>query len=323
MRRSPENPSLTEKMLNVVAATERGEPSTMTDDNRLTSTSIGLDDAAVPPSPRLGPDTSMRASPADSLLASKLSYYRSLSRNFEPQDQALLEPPRWVIEMSATAVFLRGLDKDSGRAGSAGLVFSLWNTMMGSTLLVMPYAFYEAGWLLGLILCIICAFASCALNHARPDRLLPLPCDDRTARMTPARRHCCTQVAHLLLRAATRRGHHAKPRRRVCRLCRGAQAPQWAVSPAGCRLCASLAVRGVVANVRRGGPWPWSGLVGRARGQGCEAFARRALVLATFERRSRSGLLAGSRVGTGRPALVWRDRSRGGPARGEGRASAW
>ena len=27
----------------------------------------------------------------------------------------------------------------------AGLVFSLWNTMMGSTMLVMPYAFYEAG----------------------------------------------------------------------------------------------------------------------------------------------------------------------------------
>ena len=75
------------------------------------------------------------------LLASKLSYYRSLSRTMEPQDQALLEPPSWIFDPSPTAIFLRGVDKDSGRAGSPGLIFSLWNTMMGSTLLVMPFAF--------------------------------------------------------------------------------------------------------------------------------------------------------------------------------------
>ena len=37
-------------------------------------------------------------------------------------------------------------------SGSAALVFVLWNTMMGSTLLVMPSCFRESGWLLGLVL---------------------------------------------------------------------------------------------------------------------------------------------------------------------------
>ena len=47
-----------------------------------------------------------------------------------------------------------------GKAGSLGIVFTLWNTMMGSTLLVMPYTFQQAGWLLALILSIACAVIS-------------------------------------------------------------------------------------------------------------------------------------------------------------------
>jgi len=148
-------------MLNVAASSPTLPDDSTGDFERARATSIGLDADPVLASPRQSPDLSMRASPADALLASKLSYYRSLSRNLEPQDQQLLDPPRWVYDpLAPTAVMLKGIDKDSGRAGSAGLIFSLWNTMMGSTLLVMPYAFYEAGWLLGTILCIICAVAS-------------------------------------------------------------------------------------------------------------------------------------------------------------------
>lgn len=43
------------------------------------------------------------------------------------------------------------------KAGSVGIIFTLWNTMMGSTLLVMPYTFNQAGWLLALGLSVICA----------------------------------------------------------------------------------------------------------------------------------------------------------------------
>ena len=42
-----------------------------------------------------------------------------------------------------------------GKAGSTGIVFTLWNTMMGSTLLVMPYTFHAAGWLLSLGLSVV------------------------------------------------------------------------------------------------------------------------------------------------------------------------
>jgi sodium-coupled neutral amino acid transporter 9 len=45
-------------------------------------------------------------------------------------------------------------------SGSAALVFVLWNTMMGSTLLVMPSCFRESGWLLGLVLAVLCAGVS-------------------------------------------------------------------------------------------------------------------------------------------------------------------
>lgn len=37
------------------------------------------------------------------------------------------------------------------------MIFTIWNTMMGSTLLVMPACFRESGWLLGAGLAIICA----------------------------------------------------------------------------------------------------------------------------------------------------------------------
>ena len=48
-------------------------------------------------------------------------------------------------------------------SGSAALVFVLWNTMMGSTLLVMPSCFRESGWLLGLVLAVLCAGVSTLL----------------------------------------------------------------------------------------------------------------------------------------------------------------
>jgi len=49
---------------------------------------------------------------------------------------------------------------DQSKASSAGIIFTLWNTMMGSTLLVMPYTFQQAGWLLALVLSVVCAVVS-------------------------------------------------------------------------------------------------------------------------------------------------------------------
>jgi len=51
------------------------------------------------------------------------------------------------------------------RTGSAGIIFTLWNTMMGSTLLVMPHIFHTTGWLLATIISIVvCSLATHTAN---------------------------------------------------------------------------------------------------------------------------------------------------------------
>ena len=91
------------------------------------------------------------------LLDSKLSYYRTLSRNMNPSMQSLLQAPDQVLEDAAQVMLIGG---KQGQAGSLAIIFTLWNTMMGSTLLVMPYGFQQVGWLLGLVLSIVTAIIS-------------------------------------------------------------------------------------------------------------------------------------------------------------------
>jgi sodium-coupled neutral amino acid transporter 9 len=57
------------------------------------------------------------------------------------------------------------------RTGSAGIVFTLWNTMMGSTLLVMPNIFWQSGWVMCTLVSVIVASlathtAGLVLHHA-------------------------------------------------------------------------------------------------------------------------------------------------------------
>ena len=91
------------------------------------------------------------------LLDSKLSYYRTLSRNMNPSMQSLLQAPDQVLEDAVQVMLIGG---KQGQAGSMSIIFTLWNTMMGSTLLVMPYGFQQVGWLLGLVLSIVTAIIS-------------------------------------------------------------------------------------------------------------------------------------------------------------------
>ena len=50
----------------------------------------------------------------------------------------------------------------AARPSAAGHSFSIWNTMIGSSLLSMPYAINQAGWVLGifimLLMCAICLY---------------------------------------------------------------------------------------------------------------------------------------------------------------------
>ena len=112
------------------------------------ASSIGLGSTPIPvEQPSYG---------GDGLLDTKLSYYRQLSRNMAPNMQTLLAPPPSILENAHQVLLL----KQGGQAGSASIIFTLWNTMMGSTLLIMPYCFQQAGWLLSALLSIFAAVVS-------------------------------------------------------------------------------------------------------------------------------------------------------------------
>ena len=68
-------------------------------------------------------------------------------------------PPSAVLESALAA--LAGLEhKPVGSASDASIIFTVWNTMMGSTLLVMPFCFAISGWALGLALMALVAVVS-------------------------------------------------------------------------------------------------------------------------------------------------------------------
>ena len=124
------------------------------------TSSIGLDADVVPV---------RMASPGQG--SPRLSYLRMLSGRMVNAGLEPLEPPASFRERLPTLPLapMSGVlaDPSAGqKAGSVGIIFTLWNTMMGSTLLVMPYTFQQAGWLLALALSLFCAIFShftCAL----------------------------------------------------------------------------------------------------------------------------------------------------------------
>ena len=135
--------------LDKVAAQARAEglPPGLTldinDDPCSSTSSIGLSGDVVP----VYSDSFTRQSP-------RLNYLRMLSGRMVSNGLEPLEPPPGMDlapPASVSGVFPEVGD-GSQKAGSVGMIFSLWNTMMGSTLLVMPYTFNEAGWLFALLL---------------------------------------------------------------------------------------------------------------------------------------------------------------------------
>lgn len=138
-----------------------GVTESMANEDPMSSTSsIGLSGDVVPV--HIPQDSFSRRSP-------RLNYLRVLSGRMVAAGLEPLEPPPQLVyappaSVSGVLPAMRG--DGSQKAGSIGMIFSLWNTMMGSTLLVMPYTFWEAGWLLALLLSIsgaLIAQFSCSL----------------------------------------------------------------------------------------------------------------------------------------------------------------
>lgn len=58
------------------------------------------------------------------------------------------------------------LEKEEGNQTSIQTIFSVWNTMVGSSLLALPWAFSSSGLILGTIICLITfliGYHTCAL----------------------------------------------------------------------------------------------------------------------------------------------------------------
>jgi sodium-coupled neutral amino acid transporter 9 len=101
-------------------------------------------------------------------LHSKMSYYRKLEaaqRTASPQQTGGLNisaPPPHVLPAS-----LYGIKSGPGHTqSSVTTVLSIWNTMIGSTLIALPYGFSESGMILGFGVCIFMgsiSFYTCTL----------------------------------------------------------------------------------------------------------------------------------------------------------------
>ncbi|XP_066298612.1 neutral amino acid transporter 9-like isoform X2 [Branchiostoma lanceolatum] len=80
--------------------------------------------------------------------------YRYYSRLAPPDDHRMRIPDHIV---PATLFYPPMFVDQSGKQGSLITIFSIWNTMMGTSLLSMPWALGQAGFVLGLVIMVVMA----------------------------------------------------------------------------------------------------------------------------------------------------------------------
>ena len=71
--------------------------------------------------------------------------YRNL--DFENMEEALVDQMDWIDHF----FFKKAKDSRSKKSSSASIIFTIWTTMCGSTMLTLPWAFAEAGFMMSLI----------------------------------------------------------------------------------------------------------------------------------------------------------------------------
>lgn len=100
-------------------------------------------------------DQSIRQDPVEEAHYRRYQYYTRL-QNQTGQNLDLLNIPDHVIPSSFFQVHIPGIGPSSdGKQSSLITVFAIWNTMMGTSLLSMPWAVEQAGLALGLMLTVI------------------------------------------------------------------------------------------------------------------------------------------------------------------------
>jgi hypothetical protein len=116
------------------------------------------------------PDGNNHSNRHASIRANRLRYYHYLSRNSNLQ---FTLPPDYI----AAELYVRGPIAESGRTqGSLTTIFSTANTMLGSSLLALPWGFTQSGFIVGLavvlIIGLICFYTASLIVKNSKD------CDD-------------------------------------------------------------------------------------------------------------------------------------------------
>lgn len=79
--------------------------------------------------------------------------------------EEFLKTPRHIIESEVYVTNVVAPD-ESGKHGSLTTIFSVWNAMVGTGMLTIPWAYSNSGFILGLIITLICfliSFYTCYL----------------------------------------------------------------------------------------------------------------------------------------------------------------
>ncbi|XP_028661236.1 sodium-coupled neutral amino acid transporter 9 isoform X1 [Erpetoichthys calabaricus] len=101
-------------------------------------------------------DTQERVSAAAAVMNSRMQYYSRLTGSSDrlliPPDHVLPAPEEiYVYSPLGTAFKVEGNIDGSGKNPSIVTIFAIWNTMMGTSILSMPWGIKQAGFTLGVI----------------------------------------------------------------------------------------------------------------------------------------------------------------------------
>ncbi|XP_066996721.1 neutral amino acid transporter 9 [Anabrus simplex] len=81
-------------------------------------------------------------------------YYNKL-RAYAPNEESALVIPDHVIPTSVFVPYIPGQDQDTCKQSSLVTIFAVWNTIMGSSLLAMPWGLERAGFFTGIMIMIL------------------------------------------------------------------------------------------------------------------------------------------------------------------------
>ncbi|GLG98909.1 Putative amino acid permease F13H10.3 [Gryllus bimaculatus] len=81
----------------------------------------------------------------------RFHYYNKL-RSYAPYEDSTLMIPDHVIPLPVFIPFIPGQERNTQKQSSLVTIFAVWNTVMGSSLLTMPWGIERAGFVTGIIL---------------------------------------------------------------------------------------------------------------------------------------------------------------------------